>query len=103
MVHDNNNIEDLSADAGVQTRFTAGDTPSEETIRAVAALKGKRPTAVGPLSTVVDPDALNQLFAEPHVFEEEPLVVTFTMSGCHVTLQSDGRLFVQYTELSHDE
>jgi len=82
---------------GVQTRFTADDSPSEQIIQTVAQVKGVEPTALEPLYNVVDPDALDTLFADPHVFDENPVVATFTMAECRVRIHSDGTLAVRDT------
>ena len=74
------------------------DTPesvSVAVVMAVANVIGRDPMTIEPLSTVIDPEALNRLFAST-----EPTAqggggrVTFSLEGCEVTVYANGRLEV---------
>ncbi|MGB9934095.1 HalOD1 output domain-containing protein [Haloarcula amylolytica] len=98
--NDDTEPEDDSEHEGVYTRFSATDTPSEETVRAIAEFREVEPTALEPLYNSVDPDALDALFAEPCACNENPILTRFTASGCHVVIQNDGTLAILGTESS---
>jgi hypothetical protein len=50
-----------------------------------------------PLYQVIDPDALNDLFAPTPTTEREPSRVSFTYAECEVTVQGRGEVVVQPT------
>lgn len=69
--------------------------PHEVVVRSVAAVEGCSPLELPPLSTVVDPDALDQLFG-PTVKgpRRGDGVITFDYRGYEVTLYSHGVITV---------
>lgn len=89
---------EVGADGSVQTRFNADDSPAEEAVYAVAALKGVEPTDLNPLYNLIDPDAVDALFEGPLDGGENPVVLMFTMAECRVTLRSDRTLSVYHTD-----
>jgi len=77
-----------------------GERPSESVIRAVSAATGKDPMSMRPLSRVIDPDALDQLFTpRERVGPDAPeSCVTFQYVGCTVIVWADGRIVVSLSE-----
>lgn len=98
---DDHERERDSDEERVQTRFSTADSPSMVTIQAMAALKGVEPSELPPLHDALDPDALDALFADPRVFNENPVVATLTIDDCRVIIQNDGTLLV--TEANETE
>lgn len=47
-----------------QERVVSGEPPSEAVVRAVANAHGRNPTDLPPLSDVLDPEAVDELFAD---------------------------------------
>jgi len=68
---------------------------SERVIDAVADATDSDPTDVGPLYHVVDPDALDRLFAPTHRGAVRAGHVQFTFGGCEVTVRGDGEIEVE--------
>lgn len=75
----------------------APDEPiSKAVIRAVSAIEGKEPSSITPLADVVDPDALNALFATRT--EGTPRTggrVSFVYSQSRVTIEAGEYLSVE--------
>ena len=66
----------------------------ETVVAAVAEATGVGPLELEPLYTVVDPDALNRLFA-PSSSTRSPFVeIRFSMAGCEVVVHCDGEVVV---------
>jgi hypothetical protein len=70
------------------------DEPSVAVVMAVAAREGVDPTELSPpLNDVVDPDALDALFAGSD--DESIGSLTFDYRGYSVEVRSDGRVHVE--------
>lgn len=67
---------------------------SEEVIRAVAEETGTDPTEVGPLYHVIDPDALDRLFAPTGRTSRSNGRVEFTFAGCDVVVRGTDEIEV---------
>lgn len=79
----------------MNTQITSvdGGTPSMAVVVAVAKAKGVDPLELEPLGNVIDPEALDKIFAETD--DSRPSGwLTFRMAGCEVTVTSDGELSV---------
>lgn len=78
------------------------ETPSEAVLTAVAAAIGRSPHSFDPpLAAVVNPEALNDLFAPRHDGARRGSgVIHFRFHGCLVTVHSDGRIAVSPTRPS---
>lgn len=64
---------------------------SQRAIEAVAAETGTSPTDLEPLYSVVDPDALDDLFHyDPSVVDGSGGHVAFNFAGCRVQIFQDG-------------
>lgn len=61
-------------------------------VELVAAETGKDPLELPPLSTVVDPEALDRLFTDEAPPEAS---VRFEFAGCHVSVTADGVVTVE--------
>lgn len=80
--------------------LTDDETPSEGVIKTVASLEGSNPMALDtPLYTVVDPDALDQLFTTKRE-GENPVSVTFAYDDYEVTVQNSGTILVRPSMVS---
>jgi hypothetical protein len=77
------------------TPTTFDAATSERVIDAVADATDSDPTDVGPLYHVVDPDALDRLFAPTHRGACRTGHVQFTFGGCEVTVRADGEIEVE--------
>lgn len=73
---------------------------SQRVITAVAEETGNDPTEVGPLYHVIDPDALDQLFASTRGNGRNQGHVEFTFAGCDVVVRGDGEIEVTECELT---
>lgn len=73
-------------------RATVDDRPpSAVIVSAVAALTDRRPESCPPLYDVVDPEALDALFADRHGGE-----VRFEYAGCRVTVVDGATVTVEW-------
>ncbi|USZ68790.1 hypothetical protein NGM10_03405 [Halorussus salilacus] len=63
---------------------------SQRVIEAVADETGDDLTEVGPLYHVIDPDALDRLFAPTNRTGRTEGFVEFTFAGCDVVVRGDG-------------
>lgn len=82
---------------GNVTRHTFEDSvrPSVAVVEAVATATGYDPYDVPPLYEVVDPDALDDLFASKHDGTPRRTGrVTFRLAGCDVTVTGRGEVVV---------
>ena len=74
------------------------DTPesvSVAVVTAVADVIERDPMTIEPLSTVIDPDALDRLFASTDPTAQRGSGrVTFPLEGCEVTVYANGRVEV---------
>lgn len=70
---------------------------SDTVVRAVAAAKDVDPLDLEPLYTVVDPDALNNLFRPTIGSSPTDLELHFTMADCEVVVHGDGEVVVSPT------
>ncbi|WP_157971526.1 HalOD1 output domain-containing protein [Halorussus litoreus] len=65
---------------------------SQLVIEAVSEATGSDPTEVGPLYHVIDPDALDRLFAGTPGRTRVGGRVEFTFAGCDVVVRGDGEV-----------
>lgn len=63
-----------------------------QVVDAVASYYGTEPTALDPIYTAIDPDALEKLFAEPHRGLDPTVKLTFRYEDLTVSVQSDGTI-----------
>lgn len=71
------------------------ETVSEAVVYAVAEQTGSDPSALVPLHSAVDPDALNRLFDRNQFgLGGSSVQVTFTYAGCEVVISADGTVQV---------
>lgn len=70
------------------------DAPSTAVIEAIAAYHGTEPTDLDqPLYEVIDPDALDALFANAGTVDRPaPDLVAFSYDGCRVQVFRDGSI-----------
>lgn len=71
-------------------------TLTETIVLAVARASRSDPTDVAPVNDVIDADSLNRLF-EPETGgapKAEDALLTFTLSGCYVSIDGRGRVAV---------
>lgn len=73
------------------------DPPSQRVIEAVAETTGNDPIEVGPLYHVIDPDALDRLFAPTDQCVREGYV-EFAFAGCDVVVRGGGEVEVSKRE-----
>lgn len=71
---------------------------SERILERIADESGRSPTDLDPLYDVVDPDALDCLFASTTSANRSEGRVTFDYHGYTVTVHGDGRLDIEYRE-----
>ncbi|NHN58333.1 MULTISPECIES: HalOD1 output domain-containing protein [Halorussus] len=74
------------------------ESVSQRVIDAVAEATGRDPTDVGPLYHVIDPDALDRLFAATGAGGRNGGHVEFAFAGCDVVVRGSGS--VEVTEHS---
>lgn len=97
-IDDTEHIELTSPQSGRRAVYELpeGVSPSVAVIEAIAATTGVDPMDVPPLYEVVDPDALDDLFAP--MYDGTPRLdgeVGFTLGGCQVTVSGNGRIVVE--------
>ena len=66
-------------------------------VKAVAFVKGREPTQIGPLVDVIDTDALNTLISE-----SDNVTVSFTWDGLEIEVTADGDIIVANPNPSTD-
>jgi len=71
---------------------------SQRVIEAVSEATDSDPTEVGPLYHVIDPDALDRLFAATPGRTRVGGRVEFTFAGCDVVVRGDGEVEVTERE-----
>lgn len=72
---------------------------SENVVSAVAATKGMDPMALDPLIDVIDPDALDTLYARNGLGRgRSPDRIAFNYCGCEVVITGDGSVTVSTIE-----
>jgi hypothetical protein len=72
---------------------------STAVVRAVSAVEGREPSSIPPLTDVLDPDALDVIFASQ--YNGEPRVggrISFVYSRCRVSVENDEFLTVRLLE-----
>lgn len=80
-------------DSHLETR--TNESPSDTILRKVAAVKETEPTELdSPLYDVIDPDALNTLFAGRNGSSGDGRV-SFRYNDCEVSVESDGEVLVR--------
>lgn len=83
------------AHSTTDVRSMQDETVCETVVYAVAERTGSDPSALEPLHSVVDPDALNRLFdRDQFMLDGLPTRVTFTYCGCEVVIDADGTVRV---------
>ena len=76
-------------------RQTGDETVAEWVLAAVSELTETDPMDLEPLFDVVDPEALNELYAPDRGTEQSvPRQAMFQFSGCVVVVYGDGRIAV---------
>lgn len=85
-------MTDAASDS-VTTVCRSGD-PSETVVTAVAEAKGVDPLDLDPLYTVVDPDALNDMFRPTVGSTPSSVELQFSMAGCQVVVRGNGEVVV---------
>ncbi|KTG08343.1 hypothetical protein AUR64_19105 [Haloprofundus marisrubri] len=85
-----NHVSDASGPHEYCTLFNPYvDSVVEELVQTVSALRGVSPMEISPLYSVVDPDALEALFAGATATPNSR-VVTFDYEGFEVTIREHG-------------
>ena len=79
------------------TNVCTSDEISETVVTTVAEAKGVDPLDLEPLYAVVDPDALNRMFASARRAESSSLELEFSVAGCQVVVHGDGEVAVTPT------
>lgn len=76
--------------------WNKSDEISSTIVDAVAAIVGKEPTKLQPLYHAIDPDAFDQLLQSflPTDNGTDVAQVEFSFNGCDVSVQSDGRIWI---------
>lgn len=97
MTWSNDEATDLGPDSDATThtcRWEFGDDdvgPAGSVVRAVAAVTGNPPSQLRPLYEVIDPEALDDLFAPDGGERANPdAAVSFTYEGCAVSVHATG-------------
>ena len=74
--------------------FDADESPSHGVVRAIAAVKGVKPTGVDPLYDFIDPDALDAMFDGTTGTSERDIRVSFRIDDLEIEVSGDGRITV---------
>lgn len=93
----NRSTEGRSAGEGRVETYDSdgGRTPTEHVVHSVADATGRDVLDVGPLSAVIDPDALDTLFEPRFGHPDAPAVTaSFRFESCDVTVYADGHVVV---------
>ena len=95
-------MDSAPGDAGEHAVYHPGGDGSltATVVEAVAAVTGEEPTAMEPLGSVVDPEALEGLVASLRRSSEGGRVA-FTFAGCRVTVTADGAVRVSRPPAGH--
>lgn len=87
-------VSGINADTRIATFRPADDEqPALQIVETVAAVTGTDPREMQPLSEVINPDAINQLYRGVDD-RQSGLQTTFRFEGCTVTLHASGRIRV---------
>lgn len=70
----------------------SGRPVSQRVVEAVAAYRGLEPTALDPLYTSIDPDALDALLADRDGGPDRSVDLSFRYAGLTVTVDADGTI-----------
>ena len=81
--------------SNVQTATVGDRSVCQSVVEAVAEAEEVRPEEIDPLYEVVDPDALEELFAPTSTAGRMEGKVVFTYSGYEVTVCGDGYVSVE--------
>lgn len=75
------------------------ESVSAAVLRAVSAVKGRKPASLQPLSDVLDPDALDALF-DPRANDglQTDGRLSFSYSSCHITIENGELLIIEQLE-----
>ena len=90
MNSDSKRVEQTSKDDSHHYHWNDGQPIGTTVVLAVATKVGCEPTDLPALSTVVDPDGLDQLLTE----SSDSVTVSFRYAGCTVSLMGDRTLTV---------
>jgi len=74
--------------------FDADEAPSHGVVRAIAAVKGVKPTGVEPLYDFIDPDALDAMFEGTTETSERDIRVSFRVGALEIEVSGDRRITV---------
>jgi hypothetical protein len=77
-----------AVDAGAPSDYGFDDSVAERVVTSVAEATDQSPLEMDPISTVVDPDAIDALVRGPDD-QGSSVVVEFTYCGQHVTVTAD--------------
>ena len=86
--------EMMSSSNAVGPNTAEYNSLAETVLKAVAEEEDTTPTALDPLYDVIDPDALNGLFAPTNGGNSRAGRVVFSYCGYEVTVTSDGSVYV---------
>jgi len=87
----------------MEYEIKSGESVSMAVVYAVSAVDGRDPRSLPPLTRVLDPEALDTLFGpQPDGDPRTGGRLSFTYSGCRVTLDNGEYLTVQPLE-SHQQ
>jgi hypothetical protein len=86
----------------VRGRTVEKSSVSQRVITAVAEATDNDPTEVGPLYHVIDPDALDRLFAATATNGRSHGRVEFSFGGCEVVVHGNGAVDVTETDRASD-
>ena len=81
-----------------EARRVGDDLTSEAVVRAVADVRNLDPIDLPPLHGVIDPDALDALFADTIAGSSREGRLVFEYGGCTVALRSPDRILVDVSE-----
>lgn len=66
-------------------------------VNAVAVIHNADPVALEPLSSAIDPDALEEFIEHPSTEVAADRVVTFTYEGLDIDVRSDGHVWLEWS------
>lgn len=83
----------------MESEIAEDESVSTAVIRAVSAVKGRKPASLQPLSDVIDPDALDALFdSRSNDGPQTHRRLSFSYSSCHITIENSGFLTIEQVE-----
>jgi hypothetical protein len=84
---------------GMEYDIGSNESVTSAVIRAVSAVEGRKPCSLQPLADVLDPDALDELFASrPGGRSRSGGRISFIYSNCRVTIDNGEYLTLQPLE-----